>query len=996
MKKGLILLCLILAFQSLPVCVVSAEDAVLQSDVSGRVDAENTDIVANTEKIMASEGYKLLEVLELITADELQKETSYTRQEFVDFAAKVAKIPKTASQPAFVDTTGDSIAHTFADMGILKVDSDKAFRPNENITHIEAAIIMVRILGYDDYIRAHGGGMSEYWRVANRLGITIGKDVNDLVDASDAVQLMFNALRVEIYETTAFEAESVSYSQTDTLLDRIYDVVWVNGIFSANEWVSVYDDVKPAGKERITVGAYTLKSENPEILKSNLIGQDVKVYIKGYDKDTMTEAILMLPDGEDDDVFTFTSADVDKTTTDSVSFYIGEKLHTITLTNPNLIYNGEADFTKSASYALSLMNVADTEITLVRNSKSNGYFLVIINAYTTAKITSVDTTKGYIYAKTLTGAGVNIPIKVAGGVSRVYIEDLSYQTETTVDYLSAGNIIQYYTSNSGKDVVIYWCSKSINGTIQSLTDKGGKRYANLGTATYLIAPKLASGKIEIGTNGSFFVDKFGRIIAVTNIDNAWSMGYVYKIGTDENPFETDDYKFLVYTSDNTLETLVCAKSYILDGQSKTTGQAFVDRIAPGGVFNERLRLFRYKLNKTGEIKHIDTAAITASTNPAEIETPEAEDTLQLVGEKETRTFRRNDKLKHTIFWPPTNNLYAVDDTPTGKETRIYPYPLNTKTDVFIVPSSNTIEAKVENFGYATMGSFTAFSDAGKYSVGIYKTDSKSEFASAVVWYRNPRWGFGVKSMSWLINDMGMQEIDSNGDVRYGIQVLTTKALSGETKTVLLDDTIKFTNVKGVQTTITPEAALAALTPGDVVQFGDSIDKTVGHIRVIFDYDADDPNSPDDDNRGQVFWGWLDETGNPLPSGTPYTYKFKTYWTKDTTTTSFIAAYGYLLDSVFQTDNQNLWNSYGSTAPMSYAFLGEINTEGSGEIASFGEWTVGFERLAAFDPSRRENKAYYSLFTDFIDYKSSPTEYYHVLLLDGGGVDLGGGAVFYKR
>jgi hypothetical protein len=265
----------------------------------------------------------------------------------------------------------------------------------------------------------------------------------------------------------------------------------------------------------------------------------------------------------------------------------------------------------------------------------------------------------------------------------------------------------------------------------------------------------------------------------------------------------------------------------------------------------------------------------------------------------------------------------------------------------------------------------------------------------IINYRNPVMNYTEKSNPYLINDVGIEVINEDGDVCKGIEVITTLAVStGKlTDTVLLDSTVTFTDVKGNKTVKTDTEVIASLSPGDVIQYGSSTSKRTGSIRVLYDYDADDPNTIVDDNRGQVYWGWTDEAGNTL---SVYNYRYTSATSVTNLSVDFSGVYGYLLDSVVDADTQAQDDAYGRTAPSCYVFLGSVGTEGSNTIHGSAGWATGYRRLTMFDNSRRQSKAYWGIFTDLVNYKSSQDDYYYVLLFNGSTNQQGNCAVFYKR
>lgn len=970
MKQKLMLFCLIFAL-IIPTGITFADDETVSDETVAQVWTDD-------------ESYKLLNLLGLMSEENAAQEKPVTRREFVNMLALMPGVDAAKAQ-YYTDVAASDAANAFVDMGYLKVGDDKLFRPDDYITPSESYAILLRILGYEEYAAAKGGTAAVYNQTAKRVGVSVNTASAEIT-MRDAAQIILNALNANTYDPVTFTDGGTEYSQGDTLLQRLYDMVCIEGIFSADGTVSVYKNVAAAGEGTIVVGKEVIKCENADVTSGILLGSNVRVYAEKAPGSSVKYASLMVADYDECKITEFTSDDVVKLADRSVTYEIDGKEKTVKLDNPTLIYNGAADFDASAPEITQMMKRKNTEIFLVENSEKSGVSFVAINEYKNAVAARVDTTNNLIYAEDYAGNAVSIPSdanKTTAETVKIY--DTRLDGTITPDYIKNGDVISYCISTDGTIVTIYRCSAQVSGAAEALSSNQGISKVTIDGKAYEIADNLLDGKIELGTSATYTLDKFGKIAKVSVSSATWKVGYIYKYSLGNGGLDSD-CEFLVYTQDKELKKIKCAKTYTLDGLKSKSGQSLINRITDdAGDIDDDLALIRYKLNSSDEFIEVDTPSLLT-------ETPEAEDTLRLVGERHERKWQNVSGRSHIVIKADTTTVSNKVVANTG-ENRIYPYPMRKDTAVMMVPATFDAEARVENFAYELVNNGYIRTNDQYYDVTLYSADSDSEFVNYVVEHKGPTWAPVVKSQTYLINKLDLTKPDIDGVARKCIQTMETKINRATPVEFLLDSQIEFTDVKGDVYTMTDEQVIAALTPGDIVMFGGSMTGPVAHVRVIYDYDADDPNTTDDDNRGQVYWGWVDDNGNKLST---YTYRYTNFKNDNSKITNHMGAYGYLEKRIFQVDSLNQSSVHGNMPPQCYVFLGELGKEGSGEIVGSQSYSADYGRLTAFDAKRRDNPAYYSIFTDTVDYESSNTYYDLVILLSETSNELSAGIVFYRR
>ncbi|MDY4214407.1 MAG: S-layer homology domain-containing protein, partial [Eubacteriales bacterium] len=83
------------------------------------------------------------------------------------------------------------------ELGIISLDDEKKFRPDDVITLEEACKMLVSALGYDEMARVKGGYPTGYLLVSNMIGVTSNLNENEL-STSTAISMLYNALKADV------------------------------------------------------------------------------------------------------------------------------------------------------------------------------------------------------------------------------------------------------------------------------------------------------------------------------------------------------------------------------------------------------------------------------------------------------------------------------------------------------------------------------------------------------------------------------------------------------------------------------------------------------------------------------------------------------------------------------------------------------------------------------------------------------------------------------
>ena len=145
------------------------------------------------------EAFKLLSFLGVMSEQDMQNDKAVTRQEFVNMVGKLAGITAGGTTNYYDDVDKGNMANSFVDFGYLKVGEDKLFRPSDNVTTIESYYILLRVLGYEEYVNAAGGSEYDYLKMAKRIKLSISDNLSKELSLSEVCNLLFNTLKCSVY-----------------------------------------------------------------------------------------------------------------------------------------------------------------------------------------------------------------------------------------------------------------------------------------------------------------------------------------------------------------------------------------------------------------------------------------------------------------------------------------------------------------------------------------------------------------------------------------------------------------------------------------------------------------------------------------------------------------------------------------------------------------------------------------------------------------------------
>lgn len=752
---------------------------------------------------------------------EISEEASVSRAEFAVMAAAVMKRDMLSIQERyFVDVPEDHWAadsiNTLVARGVISQPEDKIFRMYDKITANEAIKMVLSMCGYDYYAEQTGGYPIGYTKLARRLDINLEAS-EDAITPYEAYDLLYQALKLPLYDVEGIRGENIIASQSDeTLLSVYFDIYMTEGFVSQARGVSVY---KNKAGELKDIADYVVVDDvtyTSEINLYDYIGRNVKIFYQRTDKDATPHIIYRETTGEEGDVVEITSDEfagysnyeiiyVDKKNNKTKKESLNKGVIVIkngTLCNNNL----EDDIKLNKGF-----------IRVVDKDNANGADYVFISDYTNIVAGVINSDSFTIYDK-VTGNG---RIELNPEEKAVFIENAS-GAELGFEDIASGNVLTVYDSAEYARVIVN--STSVTANIYGLKTTDGIQFIEVGKSDsdrkwlgidkdYYNAVFKNNGhgavKIAAGAEISYYTDAYGNIAYITEpMKDNWTYAYLVDVAEGSGVFSSQAKVKLYMQSGEMLIAAVSEKVRVDEVKAegydslceKLNKVSMQGKILQDGEDEVRGQLIRVKLNGDGEVSAIDTEYV----NPNE------------------------DKysLKRTVGYGEQKYWWHADAFP---DANLY---YNSTTVRFGVPAYSQ-QQSVDDKYYIVRTSKYDNLNTSSFTIEGFKTNLVSPVASVIVDYVDFGASATTPSKNAFMVDTITTKLDNNGDIVYAASVYSVT--SGDLIEYIAED----------------EGVFAGLEKGDLIRFDeDALGKVIG-CTVLYDYG---------NSQQQVQWGHITSDG----------------------------------------------------------------------------------------------------------------------------------------
>jgi len=498
-----------------------------------------------------------------------------------------------------------------------------------------------------------------------------------------------------------------------------------------------------------------------------------------------------------DDVTTIVAEDFVRYENNAIYYSKNNDMKKLSLSSPyGVICNGRA----MNSWENSVFNITDGDITVVSGAGSMDY--VIINNYETWFTSAVD----YEHGKIFNTLGNDMISFDDYEYITIYKED---GTLGTVEDIVSGMVIN--VSRSQDVVIIYLCNKKEVITIGSISYLNGETILEAEDAEYAVAEIYQNYAkrldYKIGDEVTLYTNKFGKVAwmvngAVTDLHT----GYVFASTFGGQGFE-NELGFKIYDVAEQKEFIYFTnpeKIRVSNNKGEESNLVLSSFWSQHGNYRG---IVRYSLDKDGFLSYIEYPITDLRY--------EKENKLKLIAELDSVNYN-------------TNNF-------GGKALA------NASTKVICVDPDN---AETED-GYSinSVSSLFSYSDGKKYSVTCYGVGKDSVLSTHVVYKTATRAGSINITPTTHVYMGVVKKIYSTYDDDEGVvDAMDILGFKNSSSSAGTDTVIKLRDGV-IPTTILKHEFNGQVEPGDVIVYGMDREGYVNEIRILWDENAVNPDSP---------------------------------------------------------------------------------------------------------------------------------------------------------
>lgn len=608
-----------------------------------------------------------------------------------DFAASVArmmgKTTYSGSEIYFYDVPKNYWAYNeisnLTQMGILNGSGDRTFDPGAPITRGAAYKILLCAMGYGEYAQYFGGYPDGYIIAANRIKLSDGASGNEKVTMADMLQILYNALTVNIAQPSSVKGDTLTYEvvEGETLISQSRDIYYGEGDVNGANTVTLSGGDLNIGETLI--GSDIYKCNGFDMME--YLGEKIEFF---YENDDSAEEKKLLWIGrKSSQNVKYISVDGDANLdTDSFvyTYYdANEKRHTINLDRSTLlIYNGgivESGFDR-------ILNNKRYELKLITNNNKHTMVVREYENYVVGNINSMDCV---IYDKNVPGDSLNLREEDYDTFSIKLMGD----NEISFDDIMQGAVLTVYLSKDKKHIEVYACYNFAEGTFENIYEDKNRTIAAINGTEYRIDKKVPINDYSVGDNVTVYTDVYGDIAYITVKAGSLRGAFLLKSKLDDRE---ENLYIKLLGEDSKVTTLKCVEKPVIDGTKyKNLKDAHSALLAGESKLAAQFALI--DVNEDGEIREIDTAFFDTqneTSNSLQIDVP----------------FMYGSEVTYT------QRLIRANSNATRIGEKIV---FSTDTKVFIVPYVSDYDNVSDDELWVTVGSKLA-NDTGTYAQS-YKT-----------------------------------------------------------------------------------------------------------------------------------------------------------------------------------------------------------------------------------------------------------------------------------
>lgn len=493
-----------------------------------------------------------------------------TREDAVRYILKLknTEISASGSQQYFKDVSpyddNYALLSTAVRLGLVR-GADSYFRPSDKVTGMEAVIMLMRAMGYDNQADPMGGTVAQYMSLALQYDFLKGvTDYNGEITRAAFAKLMYNTFDIGIVEQSSFGDNNTFTINRDKTSLSFLGLARETGIVTENSVSSIYDTAEPA-----LAGNIIMEGKRFDVNGTNAasyLGYRAECYYLD-EKGEEIPKIKYITDFENEEMTLDLSGGDLRTENGKLIFYDEESGKDRTLdinATTSILLNG-----KAIAYDLEVLaNLPATGNILFVNNKDKNvtakYGVVFVISEANDIVRSVDLENKYLY---LENSLVNSSpyLDLSNDYNDMDISIVKDGKEIGFSDIAAGNVVTYAVSGDGKSVSIIVCDKTVKGEIQEFdNEKNGNLVLN-GTRYPMSYDFYARDKVSAGRSATVYLNADGYAV---DMDITLDKNYAYVAGVMAEEGIEDSVKIKVFTVSGSFSVMTLAdKVTVYEGVS---------------------------------------------------------------------------------------------------------------------------------------------------------------------------------------------------------------------------------------------------------------------------------------------------------------------------------------------------------------------------------------------------------------------------------------------
>ncbi|MBO4941227.1 MAG: S-layer homology domain-containing protein [Clostridia bacterium] len=498
---------------------------------------------------------------------------------------------------------------TVVSAGFMQGDPDGEFRPNAPITSMEAATVLLRVLGYDIYMKM--AGMN---KALINTEILSGIEIKDEITHGEMMRMILNALKSpalkhEYYAILKDQTVDIGYVLDDEYLgfQHILGLFYDTGVLDAIPETTLEEPGSTLrdGYIRINGVEYQYEGDPADFLgyKINFIYKSLsdktRVIVYLFKSDKNEELVLSHKeiDGFSNDVYSYTDGNRSK----HVSFPRDAKIIFNGLANPGYTSNP------------SEMSPKFGTVTFINNDNDQSYDVVKVESF--SFYLSVSAVKGEekLYCKDVSGNDTSISLKDTDYVV------LDGGKKIALDRIKANQLLivkESSNSTRGTKKVVIECQKPSRSNVGITAVY--KDYVVGGANEFKIWDNIKN-TLELNKIYTLYIVDDEVVLAVEADDEGLMHVYLIDYKSFKEEFEDATAKIAVVDTSRNYQIYDVAKKLYLDGDLVTNLQTpettlvatAQNSINPSSTMT-KAQPARIGFNRNGEVNKIDTYNVGAN------------------------------------------------------------------------------------------------------------------------------------------------------------------------------------------------------------------------------------------------------------------------------------------------------------------------------------------------------------------------------------------------